>query len=240
MNEPKPWLEDPSGLPPGLAEDLQAMREFPVPYDATAGLEQLQSTTAATAGAAGLGAAKGVLLLVVVAGVGGLIALSARPAAEPNVQAPNMEAPYVEARAAVEVPAAVPAEIATPVATGEAEASEATEQEPTEPTEEPTSAETHTRAETGRASAPSSPEDEIRHLAELRRLSQSNPGRAVREANRGDVQFEGGLFAEERAAIRVFALERSGRHAAAARAGRRFLTRYPGSPQRPQIQEILR
>jgi hypothetical protein len=174
------------------------------------------------------------LLLVVVAGVGGLIALSAQPAARPNAtEAPAEVAEPAEAVAAPLVTTNEPEAIPEPT-------DEATE--PTEPTEpsEPANVETRPHAQSGEATAPGGPEDEIRHLAELRTLSQSDPGRAVREANRGDARFEGGLFAEERAAIRVFALERAGRHAAAVRAGRRFLARYPDSPQRPQIQELLR
>ena len=80
---------------------------------------------------------------------------------------------------------------------------------------------------------------ETDELAEARRLLTHDAAAALALVRRGNRDFDGGLFGEERAAIEVFALDRLGRATDARAAGRRFLRRHPSGPFSAEVAQII-
>lgn len=78
---------------------------------------------------------------------------------------------------------------------------------------------------------------EMAHLAELRSIAGSDPGRAVALADEGHARFPKGTFGQEREAIAISALAQLGRTQEAQQRGRDFLSRHPESPFAESIQK---
>jgi hypothetical protein len=81
--------------------------------------------------------------------------------------------------------------------------------------------------------------DEVKHLAEVRRALQSSPSLALQLARRGQQDYPHGTFGEEREAIVVFALQALGRADEARSEGRAFLRAHPQSPFAARIRDIV-
>jgi len=88
-----------------------------------------------------------------------------------------------------------------------------------------------------------SPDGQLRaetvQLARVRRALESSPAEALRLAREGQRQFPQGVFAEERQALEVFALDRLGRRAEARAAATRFVARHPNGPLTSRVRGIL-
>ncbi len=80
---------------------------------------------------------------------------------------------------------------------------------------------------------------ETTQLAELRRLGQTDPRRAVALADEGARQFPNGFFAQEREAIAITSLLRLGRDGDARARAERFLIRYPRGPAAEKIRKAV-
>ena len=89
------------------------------------------------------------------------------------------------------------------------------------------------------ALAPSS-RREIAQLVRIRALLQSDPAAAYRLAQRGEREFPRGVLSEERQALRVLALAKSGEMDAARSKAREFFDRYPQSPMRELVEAAVR
>lgn len=79
---------------------------------------------------------------------------------------------------------------------------------------------------------------EIEHLARLRRLLAKNPEHALEAAREGQARFVGGLFAQERAALIVFALAKLERKRDTLHEARSFLRAYPSGPFVARVRAI--
>ena len=80
---------------------------------------------------------------------------------------------------------------------------------------------------------------ELEQMVRIRALLDIDPARALALADEGRREFPDGLFAEEREAHAVLALDRLGRSAAATRRARRFLSRHPDSAFTERIRRIV-
>ena len=80
--------------------------------------------------------------------------------------------------------------------------------------------------------------EETDRLVMLRAVAERDPARAVALADADDAHFRGGVFAQERRAIAIFSLVRSGRSAEAQRRARTFLTRYPDGPFTEKVARV--
>jgi hypothetical protein len=80
---------------------------------------------------------------------------------------------------------------------------------------------------------------ETTQLAELRRLAQTDPRRAVILADEGARQYPNGFFSQEREAIAITSLLRLGREADARGRAERFLVRYPRGPAAEKIRKAV-
>lgn len=81
---------------------------------------------------------------------------------------------------------------------------------------------------------------EIAQLVRIRALLERDPIAAYRLAQRSESEFPQGLLSEERQALQVLALAKSGSRDAAERKARAFFERYPQSPMRERIEGELR
>ncbi len=84
----------------------------------------------------------------------------------------------------------------------------------------------------------SSLEAETQHLAQLRKVASTDPARALVLCDEGDRAFRAGVFGVEREAIRIIALDQTGRRAQAATRAAQFLERYPRGPLAQRLQAI--
>jgi hypothetical protein len=82
-------------------------------------------------------------------------------------------------------------------------------------------------------------EREMRMLAAANRLLQNNPERALELAQKGEMEFPRGIFAEERRQLLVLALIKLGRENEARRLGLNYLRRYPSGPFSDRVRRAL-
>lgn len=221
MTRPVRMIEDES-LDAELRQALQAEAARDVPYDAAAGLQQLQQALAGGEAAA-VGSSWKLKLLLGGGGTGAAVAalvgwslLRSEPAPPPATE--PKPAPVVAASVA---PAPPPAP----------------KLEPPEPA--PIAAPAVSSAPAPRAPAidrRARLAEEVRHLAEVRRLAASNPAGAARMADEGHRRFAGGMLYQEREAVAISALARAGRSAEARSRGTRFVERFPQSPFAEQVR----
>ena len=80
---------------------------------------------------------------------------------------------------------------------------------------------------------------EVEHLAALRRLSQSNPAKAVALARQGHKDYRGGLLYQEREALLILALGRAGQRTEARRRADIYLKRFPNGGLSAQVRQAL-
>jgi hypothetical protein len=81
---------------------------------------------------------------------------------------------------------------------------------------------------------------EIAQLVRIRALLDRDPVAAQRLAARSEREFPRGLLTEERKALAIVALAKSGSRDLAAREARKFLARYPQSTMREQLEAAVR
>jgi type IV secretory pathway VirB10-like protein len=81
---------------------------------------------------------------------------------------------------------------------------------------------------------------EIAQLVRIRALLQRDPAAAYRMAQRSEREFPRGVLSEERQALQVLALAKSGDMDAANQRAQAFFARYPQSPMRELLEEALR
>lgn len=151
--------------------------------------------------------------LAVIAAIGG----GATFAAWPRERAQPAERPAI----ARQEPAPAPVAVAPPQ---QVEA-------PTPPSPEP---------ESPRAAAPApSSRREIDQLQRIRATLERDPAAAYRLAQRSEQEFPNGLLSEERRALQILALAKTGATDAAERRARQFFARYPQSPMRERVEAAL-
>lgn len=85
----------------------------------------------------------------------------------------------------------------------------------------------------------SSSRREISRLVRIRALLTSDPAAAYRLAQRCEQEFPDGVLSEERQALQVVALAKSGARENARRRAVRFFARYPESPMRELVESAL-
>jgi len=85
----------------------------------------------------------------------------------------------------------------------------------------------------------SSSRREIAQLVRIRALLQQDPLAAYRLAQRSEREFPRGVLSEERQALAIVALHRTGKRAAAAAQARTFFERFPLTPMRGTIEAEL-
>jgi outer membrane protein assembly factor BamD (BamD/ComL family) len=81
---------------------------------------------------------------------------------------------------------------------------------------------------------------EIAQLVRLRALIERDPAAAYRLAKRAEREFPRGILAEERQALAIVALARSGAIERARTRAAVFFARYPQSPLRETVDAALR
>jgi hypothetical protein len=81
---------------------------------------------------------------------------------------------------------------------------------------------------------------EIAQLVRIRAMLEQNPAAAYRLAVRSEREFPHGVLSEERQALQMLALARSGSTRAAEQKARAFFARYPQSPMRQLLEDALR
>jgi hypothetical protein len=232
-------------LPSELRAELQRSRRAGHDYDVLAKLPQLRAALAAQSPADGpaehgpasdpgrftrvrLQLAPSVWKLVLLAATVGAVGATAfvvsrapwrqaRPAHSEQHASPTATTPPTAAPVA---PAAIEAK---PAAT-QAPASEAVAQQPA-PSAQPLAR---------------SSRREIAQLVRIRALLEHDPTAAYRFAQQSEREFPHGVLSEERQALQVVALARSGSTEAAERRAREFFARYPQSPMRELVEASLR
>ena len=80
---------------------------------------------------------------------------------------------------------------------------------------------------------------EIDLLARIKSLVDTDPALAYRLARQGDRDFARGVLRQEREALAIVALANDDRRPEAARQLRAFVARYPHSPARERLEQIL-
>jgi TolA-binding protein len=82
--------------------------------------------------------------------------------------------------------------------------------------------------------------EQARELAQVKRLIDAGAsGQALRELEQSVVANAGSQLSEERDALYVQALDQAHRRAEAERAAKRFLKRYPNSPQSEKMRQLV-
>jgi hypothetical protein len=227
-----------SELSPELREELLRSRRAGHDYDALAKLPQLRAALGAAAQAPADGPSHGpapstsglplapstlkLVLLVATLGATAFVAwpalrrpaVPARPAASEQHVEPAAPAPRV-------VPAQPPAAAPEPAAPQPAASEPAAQPEP--------SSEPPVR----------SSRREIAQLVRIRALLERDPAAAYRLARQSDREFPHGVLSEERQALQVLALAKSGASEDARRKAQEFFARYPQSPMRERVEAAL-
>lgn len=93
---------------------------------------------------------------------------------------------------------------------------------------------------TGSSPSARSSRREIAQLVRIRALLERDPAAAYRLADQSEREFPRGVLSEERQALQVLALAKSGSTEAAERKARAFFARYPQSPMRERLEAALR
>lgn len=229
-DDPKRLLDDPE-TSDVLRDDLSAVKNADVGYDAEAGLARLQAAIApqptGPAPSAGSGAAA--------AGAGGKLALWLGAAVLAALGAVAIVALTRPEPSKTDRPVVAPIASSAPVVT-----------KPSAPDDVPTvdlsalPVEKQASAPAPSASAPVSAEErlrlEMKDLAEIRAALASNPSQALERANQGHQKFKGGLFYQEREALAISALVALGRSGEAKTRGRQFLVTFPKGPYAERIR----
>lgn len=83
------------------------------------------------------------------------------------------------------------------------------------------------------------PRAELRAIAQAKALSVHDPQAALRMLEQIRVQFPQGYFGEERAALTILALARSGQSELARQQASSFLERYPNGPHSDRVRRAL-
>ncbi|NOY92158.1 MAG: hypothetical protein GXP55_13250 [Deltaproteobacteria bacterium] len=150
-------------------------------------------------------------------------------------------APSAPADAAVQRPAVDPIEtsprVEPPAAPAAPPAPELREREVAAPV--PSELALPERGRAQDASAAFTTQDEIAHMARLRVVASRDPVAALRMVREGSRRFRGGLFGEEREAMRVLMLAELHQTRRARRLGARFLRRHPESAFAPRIRGLV-
>lgn len=268
MSEPRRLIDDPEtpeSAREGLRETAEAAEPYDVDAGLrrlTAVLAAGGATAASgTAAAATAGSSLGKIGLAValagaLAGGGGLVYQVWGPGPEDDRGATPVEvdpAPAIPDESAVGTERSEEAPSASEPASGEVEASEpendplAAGSEASEPENDPEAASTEAPARErarGSAGAPASVSasdrlrEETLHLARVRSALERSPREALRLAREGQQRFPDGVFEEERRALIVMALDRSGQRDRARRAAIAFIERYPNGPLTTRVREI--
>ncbi|MDD9941604.1 MAG: hypothetical protein OXU20_11230 [Myxococcales bacterium] len=261
----KRLLDDPR-TPPGLREDLLCSRLAGRRYDTGAGLpgvrtaladsqrEPLGADVADVELALGVRAVPGAWKLAAIIALGGGVGVFAwsaqpsnRPATEETVREPGRPATRSEPIGSKTGRAATGQAATGQAATGPVAPATASEPAPAPDPVRPGDGRPlqASRPHVPKAAPPTpsvqhAARREIAQLVRIRGLLASDPAAAHRLALRSAREFPDGLLVEERRALIVIALARSGRRAEAARRARAFLARYPDSPMREQVEAALR
>ena len=106
------------------------------------------------------------------------------------------------------------------------------------PALQPAIAETPARAHKVRPQA-ASVRREIDQLRQIKLRMATDPGAAYRLARRSAREFPSGVLREEREGLSILALWQIGRHADARADAEQFVARYPQSPLRARIEQLL-
>jgi hypothetical protein len=229
MKPPVRLLEDPS-LEPELREALRTESARAIEFDVALGLERLSGAMNAGAqSAVSAGAWK--LKLLLGAGATGALAAAlvglgiSRPEAPPG---PAASASAAAAPVAIASPSEP--EVAVPVPAASVVP---------EPTPEiPSAAAPAPGPKTLASDKQARLAEEVRHLAEVRRLAAGNPAAAAQMADEGHQRFRGGMLYQEREAVAISALARAGRQTESRSRAARFLERFPKSPFADQVRAV--
>jgi hypothetical protein len=156
------------------------------------------------------------------------------PSAPPSNDAPATDSPDVLVR----VPESVPAR--DPLASASASRSRSPSSSDIAPALTPSGIAERVR---GSASSDiggaSSLRREIDQLARIKSLVDTDPALAYRLARQGDRDFAHGVLRQEREALAIVALANGDRRPEATRQLRAFVARYPHSPARERLEQIL-
>ncbi len=264
MSDPERWVDDPE-VAPELQEALRRTAAAePRAYDTDRGLARLQAGLVAAAGASAAGSAaassvKGWLAWSLAAvgtlGLGGAVYVGVTAGSESDVPA-RVDGADRRSRASSAPGATVSAE---PEPESEPSVMVAAAAEPAargggQPFDVPPAEPTPSRRRIGPPAAAPPPNDEppvqsapaagqLRaetvQLAQVRRALEASPAEALRLAREGQRLFPHGVFAEEREALEVFALDRLGRDAEARAQATRFVARHPNGPLTSRVRAIL-
>jgi hypothetical protein len=163
-----------------------------------------------------------------------LATVAAWPSAAPAPKPPR--APHVQA---TERATPQPTEAAQPAAPAEAQPN--TPSVAPEPAPAPAATAIDDAAPKRSAAAPAGAADrrEIAQLARIKALVDVDPAQAYRLAQQGDRQFARGMLREERQALAIAALAHAGRTGGASSRLRAFVARYPNSPAREHLEQLL-
>jgi hypothetical protein len=232
---------------------LQAAIGAPLPTAASsasaassAGSGSSAASGAAVAGSAGAGGKVGLLsalsagsikaVLVGVVATGGAAALTSMWVDGSRTHmAPIAADPPRAPRPNSSPSAAAGPQVVTPVATPQAATPEDAAQA-AGPTAHPAPVSSNPTDDPAQAALRS----EIAQLGRIKALVDGDPRRALELVRAGQREFATGILRHEREALAVRALWNMGSREAARREARRFLERYPHSPLRPRIEQLLR
>jgi hypothetical protein len=252
MRPPPRLLHDPT-VSSELRTDLERTAQTPSDYDVAAGLVVLQAalgaaaatTLAAKALGAGqdaaastkaAGALGGAAKAVIAATAAGALAAfatwslySVPRRAPPRARAPSMAAPALEPSstpvASRSPQSAAPSATQSNLGTTHADAAQ--------PMLAP-------HARIANANPDAALKREIVQLGRIKALMESDPAEAYRLAKAGHREFDRGMLREEREALALLALWKLGKRDAAQSGIDAFIARYPRSPMRERLLNLLR
>ena len=161
--------------------------------------------------------------LVVLVALGGTAAWVVRTAL-PDVQA--TQAPQLRAAPQADSPVLPPPQAAAPA--------------PVQPSEPAQVVATPEPPAVSRPNPASSSRREIAQLVRIRALLDQDPAAAYQLAVRSEREHPRGVLSEERRALAIIALTKTGQPQTAQRKAREFFARYPQSPMREVIEAALR
>jgi len=241
MTTPERLLDDPQ-LASELRTDLQRFASADAEHDLAQGWQRLQrelgpevgiSAPDAGTASAGPGGAALAIKLLVLAAIGGSVALGIqlRGQSDPT---PAPKASVAAAGGASSQPAATPSSVgAVPGGSRELGASA----EPVRVADPLGAPQPRASSVPRRSAAPAS--GEVTQLLRIKSLLETDPAAARRLIVKAQREFPTGVLAEEREALNVIALFAMGDHGRGQAAAERFLAQYPRSPLRARISELL-
>lgn len=261
----KRLLDDPQ-MPATLRGDLQRARDAGHDYPATAKLLQLRAAVSKQAQPGALDALSALpkralhpgWKLGALAVMAGGAAFFAQPAAQPSQRSPSraIDSPPLAAagpssnttpppnaeRASSSPSAHAEARRAapTPEQAADARISDASLSAQTRPVDGALPSSASHESQSVPAAGPSTSRREIAQLLQIRALLARDPVAAHRLALRSEREFPRGLLGEERQALAIVALARTGAQHEAEQNARSYFARYPHSPMRALIEAALR